>query len=62
MTGVLGPVVGMVGTVQAMETIKVLLDIGVDLSGRLLLLDGLAMEWNDIRLKKDPECPVCGAG
>ncbi len=61
MTGVLGPVVGMVGTVQAMETIKVLLNIGTDLSGRLLLLDGLAMEWNSIRLKKDPACPACGS-
>ncbi len=60
MTGVLGPVVGMIGTVQAMETIKVLLDIGIDLSGRLLLLDGLSMEWSDIQLKKDPACPVCG--
>ena len=59
MTGVLGPVVGIVGTVQAMETIKVLLDIGTDLSGRMLLLDGLGMEWRDITLKKDPACPVC---
>lgn len=62
MTGVFGPVVGIVGCMQAMETIKVLLDIGTDLSGRLLLLDGMAMEWNDIKLNKDPECPVCGAG
>lgn len=62
MTGVLGPVVGMVGTVQAMEAIKVLVGIGTDLAGRLLLLDGLAMEWRDIRLKKDPACPVCGGG
>ena len=60
MIGVLGPVVGMIGTAQAMETIKVLLDIGTDLSGRMLLLDGLAMQWNEIRLKKDPACPVCG--
>ena len=60
LTGVLGPAVGMIGTVQAMETLKALLGIGTDLSGRLLLLDGLAMEWRDIRLKKDPACPVCG--
>ena len=61
MTGVLGPVVGMIGTVQAMEALKVLLDIGEDLSGRMLLLDGLGMEWRDIKLKKDPACPVCGS-
>ncbi|MEM7206903.1 MAG: molybdopterin-synthase adenylyltransferase MoeB [Pseudomonadota bacterium] len=58
--GVFGPIVGIIGCMQAMEAIKVLLNIGDDLSGRLLLLDGLAMEWNEIRLKKDPSCPVCG--
>ena len=58
-TGVLGPIVGIVGTLQATEALKVLLDIGRDLSGRMLLLDGLAMEWQEIRIKKDPNCPVC---
>ena len=59
MTGVLGPIVGIIGTIQALEVLKVLLDLGKDLSGRLLLLDGLAMEWSEVRIKRDPACPVC---
>lgn len=59
-TGILGPVVGMVGCVQAIETIKVICDIGEDLNGRLVLFDGLSMEWNEVRLQKNPNCPVCG--
>jgi len=58
-TGVLSPVVGMIGTIQAAETIKVLANFGRTLEGRLLLLDGLAMEWNEITLRKNPTCPVC---
>ncbi|MEE9319081.1 MAG: molybdopterin-synthase adenylyltransferase MoeB [Granulosicoccus sp.] len=58
--GILGPVVGMVGCVQAIEAIKLLCDIGTSLAGRLVLFDGLAMEWQEIRLKKNPDCPVCG--
>lgn len=60
-TGILGPVVGMVGCVQAIETLKVLTDIGDDLSGRLVLFDGLGMEWNEIKLVQSPDCPVCAA-
>lgn len=60
--GILGPVVGMIGCVQAIETIKVLCNAGTDLHGRLLLFDGLAMEWNEIALKRSPTCPVCSAG
>jgi len=60
-TGILGPVVGMIGCIQALETIKVLCNIGDDLTGRLLLFDGLGMEFNEIRLKKSPDCPVCGS-
>ncbi len=60
LTGVLAPVVGIIGTVQATEAIKVLLGIGETLGGRLLLLDALAMEWRTLRLRKDPGCPVCG--
>lgn len=60
-TGVLGPVVGMVGCMQAIETLKVLTGIGRDLTGRLVLLDGLSMEWNEIKLNKNPACPVCNA-
>jgi len=57
--GILGPVVGMVGCVQALEAIKLLCGIGTSLAGRLVLFDGLAMEWQEIRLKKNPDCPVC---
>lgn len=58
-SGVLAPVVGIIGTVQATETLKVLLGIGQTLMGRLLLLDALTMEWRTIKLRKDPQCPVC---
>jgi len=58
-TGILGPVVGLIGCLQALETIKVLCDIGYDLTGRLLLFDGLNLEFNEIQLKKSPDCPVC---
>ncbi len=58
--GVLAPVPGIVGSIQATETLKILLDIGEPLSGRLLLLDAWTMEWRSVRLHKDPECPVCG--
>ncbi len=61
MTGVLSPVVGMIGTVQATEAIKVLAGFGRTLEGRLLLLDGLHMEWREIGLRKDKNCPVCAA-
>ncbi|MCG6974784.1 MAG: molybdopterin-synthase adenylyltransferase MoeB [Acidiferrobacterales bacterium] len=58
--GVLSPLVGIIGSIQAMETVKLLLGIGDALVGRLLVLDALQMEWRTIRLKKDPACPVCG--
>ena len=59
MTGVLGPFVGMVGCIQAVEAIKVLTGAGRDLKSRLILLDGLSMEWNEIQLKPRADCPVC---
>ncbi len=59
--GVLGSVAGIVGCVQATETIKVLLGFGETLAGRLLLLDARSMNWHTVRLKKDPQCKVCGA-
>ena len=59
-TGVLAPVVGIIGSIQATETLKVLLNIGDTLTGRLLLLDAYTMEWRSLRLRKDPDCPVCG--
>lgn len=58
--GVFSPLVGAIGCMQAMETIKILLDIGTTLNGRLMLLDGLTMEWRSIKLNKDPECTICG--
>ena len=58
--GVFAPLVGMIGTTQAAEALKLLMDIGESLQGRLLLLDALSMEWRAIRLSKDPACVVCG--
>lgn len=57
--GVFAPLVGMIGTAQAAEAMKLLIGIGQSLEGRLLLLDVLAMEWRSIKLKKDPGCAVC---
>ncbi|MCW8899393.1 MAG: molybdopterin-synthase adenylyltransferase MoeB [Gammaproteobacteria bacterium] len=57
--GVLSPVVGIIGSIQATEAIKVLLDIGDSLDGRLLMLDALHMELRTLKLKKDPQCPTC---
>ena len=58
--GVFAPLVGIIGSVQAAEALKLLAGVGESLSGRLLLLDGLRMEWRSIRLVKDSACPVCG--
>ena len=58
--GVFSPLVGVIGCMQAMEAIKLLLNIGETLNGRLMLLDGLTMEWRSIKLNKDPECTICG--
>ena len=58
--GVLGVLPGIVGTIQATETIKLLLGIGAPLVGRLLIIDALAMEFREVALRKDPGCPVCG--
>lgn len=58
--GVFAPLVGMIGTTQAAEAMKLLMGIGASLQGRLLLLDALGMEWRTLRLAKDPSCPVCG--
>ena len=57
--GVFAPLVGMIGTTQAAEAMKLLLGIGTSLQGRLLLLDALAMEWREIKLKRDKACKVC---
>lgn len=58
--GVLAPAAGVIGAVQAVETIKILLGFGRSLAGRLLLFDALNMEWREMKLRRDPACPVCG--
>ena len=57
--GVFAPLVGIVGATQAAEALKLLAGIGESLAGRLLLLDTLAMQWRELRVPRDPECPVC---
>ncbi len=56
----MAPVVGIIGSVQAMEAIKVISGVGTSLTGRLLLLDARNMQWREMRLPRDPECAVCG--
>jgi sulfur-carrier protein adenylyltransferase/sulfurtransferase len=58
--GVLGILPGAIGTIQATETVKLLLGIGEPLIGRLLLYDALGMSFREMKLRKDPNCPVCG--
>jgi sulfur-carrier protein adenylyltransferase/sulfurtransferase len=58
--GVLGVLPGLVGTIQATETIKLILGIGDTLASRLLLVDALRMSFRTIQLRRDPECPACG--
>lgn len=60
--GVLAPVVGIIGSIQAVEAIKVLTMAGKPLYGRLLLMDALSMEWRSMKLNPDPGCPVCAHG
>lgn len=60
--GVFAPLVGIIGCIQASEALKILLKIENSLNGRLLLLDGLSMEWRTVKLNKDPACVVCGIG
>ena len=59
--GVFAPLVGIVGTFQAAEAIKLLAGIGETLSGRLVLFDALAGRWHEVKLARDPRCRVCGA-
>jgi molybdopterin/thiamine biosynthesis adenylyltransferase/rhodanese-related sulfurtransferase len=58
--GVLGILPGAIGTIQATETVKLILGIGEPLIGRLLLYDALGMRFREMKLRKDPNCPVCG--
>jgi adenylyltransferase/sulfurtransferase len=58
--GVLGVLPGIVGTIQAAETLKLIIGKGDHLVGRLLLFDALGMKFRELKLRKNPECPVCG--
>jgi adenylyltransferase/sulfurtransferase len=58
--GVLAPIVGIIGTLQALETIKLLANYGEPAVGRLLAFDGLRLEWRSLRLNRAENCPVCG--
>ena len=58
--GVFAPVVGIVGATQAAEALKLVAGAGESLAGRLLLLDAYAMHWREVRIPRDPKCPVCG--
>ncbi|MFM2052461.1 MAG: hypothetical protein RL456_498 [Pseudomonadota bacterium] len=57
--GVFAPLVGIIGTMQAAEALKILAGFGAPLAGRLQMLDGRRMEWTEIRVGRDPACPVC---
>ena len=57
--GILAPVVGILGSMQALETIKLICNIGETLQNRLLIFDALALQWRTMKLNKDPKCPVC---
>jgi adenylyltransferase/sulfurtransferase len=57
--GVFAPLVGVIGTMQAAEAIKLMAGVGETLSGRLLLFDALASRWHEVRLARDPQCRVC---
>ena len=58
--GVVGVLPGIIGSIQALETIKLLLGAGTTLAGRLLIFDALALEWREVTLRRNPACPVCG--
>ena len=60
--GVLSPLLGIVGSIQATEAMKVIMGIGKTLQGKLMLIDVLNMEWHTAVLGKNPSCPICGDG
>ncbi|MBI5717734.1 MAG: HesA/MoeB/ThiF family protein [Burkholderiales bacterium] len=59
--GVFAPLVGIIGTMQAAEALKLLAGVGTSLAGRLLMLDARSMHWDEVHIARQPECPVCGA-
>lgn len=58
--GVLGAMCGVVGTIQAVETLKLILNLGEPLVNRLMLFDSLTMEFREVKIRRDPSCPLCG--
>lgn len=58
-SGVLAPLVGIIGSIQAAEVLKILLNLGQDLCGRFITFDVIDMQWRESKLKKDPNCSVC---
>ncbi|WMW80993.1 molybdopterin-synthase adenylyltransferase MoeB [Undibacterium cyanobacteriorum] len=59
--GVFSPLVGIIGTMQAAEGLKLLMNVGTSLNGRLLMLDAKHMDWSQVRVAKNPHCPVCAS-
>jgi molybdopterin/thiamine biosynthesis adenylyltransferase len=59
--GVFAPLVGIIGCMQATEALKLLSGVGQSLAGRMLMLDARNMEWTEVQLPRDPNCPVCAA-
>jgi molybdopterin/thiamine biosynthesis adenylyltransferase len=57
--GVLAPIVGIIGSLQVLETLKIIAEFGNTLDGRVQLLDAFTMEWRQMKLSKDPLCPIC---
>ena len=57
--GVFAPLTGIIGTVQAAEALKLAVGAGTPITGRLLMLDALAMQWHSVRVPRDMHCPVC---
>lgn len=60
-SGVIAPLPGIIGSMQALEAIKLITGVGKTLRGKLLLFDGLTMEWNRMTLRQNPHCPTCGS-
>jgi adenylyltransferase/sulfurtransferase len=58
--GVLGALTGLVGSIQATEALKLILGIGESLSSRLVLIDALSMNFREVKLRRNPACPLCG--
>ena len=58
--GVLGMLPGLVGSIQATETVKLIMGVGKSLSGRLLLIDALEMDFREVKIRRNPDCPLCG--